>query len=108
MIPGRTLKAVTQKVLTDQLIGSPICILLFFLTISVLEGETWEKTRHELLVKGKKMYLAEWIVWPPAQFFGFYVVPSRYRVTYLNIVSLGYDVYASSIRYQKEESVETK
>jgi hypothetical protein len=28
---------------------------------------------------GGRLYLAEWIIWPPAQFFNFYFLPTRLK-----------------------------
>ena len=46
------------------------------------------------------MYMVEWVVWPPAQFFNFYILPTRFRVLYDNVISLGYDMYTSHVKYR--------
>ncbi len=45
------------------------------------------------------MYLAEWVIWPPAQFVNFWLLPTRFRVLFDNAVSLGYDVYTSHVKH---------
>ena len=49
---------------------------------------------------GGRRYLAEWVIWPPAQFVNFYFLPTRFRVLYDNIISLVYDTYTSHVKYQ--------
>ena len=47
---------------------------------------------------GTKLYIAEWVIWPPAQFVNFYFLPTRYRVLYDNTISLLYDTYTSHVQ----------
>ncbi|XP_017841540.2 mpv17-like protein 2 [Drosophila busckii] len=101
--PKRTLGVVVRKILLDQLICSPFYISVFFLTMGVLENQSWEEMREEIYDKAATLYLAEWTVWPLAQFINFFLIAPRYRVFYDNIVSLGYDVFTSRVRYRKKE-----
>lgn len=50
------LKNVTIKILLDQLIMSPVCILQFIYCCNLLEGENLQKTKHEILTKGIFIY----------------------------------------------------
>ncbi|CAL7935625.1 unnamed protein product [Xylocopa violacea] len=98
-LPGRTIHIVLKKVVLDQLICSPLYITMFFLTLGILEGSSWPKLKEEIIKKAHKLYLAEWIVWPPAQVFNFYFLPTKYRVLYDSTISLGYDIYTSHIKH---------
>ncbi|XP_043492279.1 mpv17-like protein 2 [Polistes fuscatus] len=102
-LSGRTSKIVLKKVIIDQLIGSPLCIGMFFLTTGLLEKSNLSELKHEIVNKAHKLYVAEWIIWPPAQIINFYFLPTKYRVLYDNTVSLGYDVYTSQVKYDKNE-----
>ncbi|XP_053685939.1 mpv17-like protein 2 [Sabethes cyaneus] len=95
--PGRTLKIILKKVLIDQTVASPIVIFLFFTTLGVLRKASVEETISEMKDKFARLYAAEWVVWPPAQLFNFYLLPTKYRVLYDNTISLGYDVYTSYV-----------
>lgn len=96
--PERTLKIVLKKVAIDQLVCSPLYITVFFATTCALEKTTFEEFKQEVIHKGWRLYLAEWIIWPPAQVFNFYILPPRFRVLYDNIISLGYDIYTSYVK----------
>ncbi|XP_055912206.1 mpv17-like protein 2 [Eupeodes corollae] len=96
-MPGRGLRTVVQKIALDQFICSPVYISAFFVTLGVLEKKTRQEVWEEMKEKAWKLYAAEWAIWPPAQFVNFYWLPTKYRVFYDNIISLGYDIYASQV-----------
>ncbi|XP_043796031.1 mpv17-like protein 2 [Apis laboriosa] len=98
-LPGRTINIVLKKVFIDQLVCSPLCITMFFLTLGLLEKSNWSDLKNEIIKKAYRLYIAEWIIWPPAQIFNFYFLPSKYRVLYDNTISLGYDVYTSHVKH---------
>lgn len=98
-LPGRTIDIVLKKVVIDQLVCSPLCISMFFLTLGILENSSLAELKAEIINKAYKLYVAEWIVWPPAQIFNFCFLPTRYRVLYDNTISLGYDVYTSHVKH---------
>ncbi|KAH3772575.1 mpv17-like protein 2 [Dreissena polymorpha] len=97
--PGRTIGIVMKKLVVDQFVCSPIAISSFLLLTSFLEGKTAPQIKQELIEKGKTLYTAEWIVWPPAQIINFYFLPTRYRVLFDNSVSFGFDWYFSFVKY---------
>lgn len=100
-MPGRTIKTVIKKVVIDQLICSPFCIASLFLTLGYLEKSNFNDIKREIKHKAMTLYVAEWVVWPPAQIINFYILPNRYRVLYDNTISLGYDIYTSQIKHKK-------
>ncbi|KAK0172835.1 hypothetical protein PV328_006104 [Microctonus aethiopoides] len=100
-LPGKTIGTVLKKVIFDQLICSPLYIGIFFLTLGVLENKNWAEVKVEIKDKAHKLYIAEWIVWPPAQIINFYFLPTRFRVLYDNTISLGYDFYTSHVKYNR-------
>lgn len=98
-LPGRTLKVVIKKLLVDQLLFSPVCLTVFFLSLGVFRGGNWEEFFTNLHHKGWRLYAAEWLVWPPAQIINFYLLPTKYRVLYDNTISLLFDIYTSRVCY---------
>lgn len=101
-LPGRALKIVLSKILIDQLIFSPVYISVFFLTSGLLEAAPLDRIGRELIRKGRQLYVAEWVVWTPAQFINFTFLPSKYRVLYDNTISLGCDIYTSYVKHESE------
>ncbi|KAG5872658.1 hypothetical protein JTB14_029699 [Gonioctena quinquepunctata] len=102
ILPGFTIKIVLRKIMVDQFVGSPLCISTFFLTMGVLEGTGKEVFIKEVKEKAWKLYAAEWVIWPPAQFVNFYLLPNRFRVLFDNSISLGYDIFTSRVKHANE------
>ncbi|CAB4055088.1 MPV17 [Lepeophtheirus salmonis] len=73
----------------------PILILTCLSVAGLIERKKLDSFWSHISEKGVKLYIAEWFVWPPAQFVNFYFLPTRYRVAYDNLISLGYttDIY---------------
>lgn len=99
-LPGYTIRIVLKKIVVDQLIGSPLYITTFFSTLALVEGASKDEYIKEMKNKFWKLYAAEWMLWPPAQFINFYFLPTKYRVLFDNSVSLVYDVFTSHIKYE--------
>lgn len=108
-IPGHTFQVALKKLLVDQLLFSPVCLTVFFLSLGLFKGGDWEEFFSDLRQKGWRLYAAEWLVWPPAQLVNFYLLPTRFRVLFDNTVSLLFDVYTSHIcydaKFEEEENV---
>ncbi len=86
-----------KKIFLCQLVHSPICIFVFFMTLGFLNNWNRSEILKNTLEKGRKLYQAEWMIWPPALVFSFYFLSTRYRVLYDSLISLGFDVYNSFI-----------
>jgi len=100
VFPGRGIKVVVQKIAWDQVLFSPICIIACLVVAGRLEQQSASNLASTTLQLGGRLYLAEWVIWPPAQFVNFYFLPTKFRVLYDNIISLVYDTYTSHIKYQ--------
>ncbi|EDW79347.1 uncharacterized protein Dwil_GK19153 [Drosophila willistoni] len=99
--PKRTIGVVVRKILLDQFVCSPFFLVVFFVTMGVLEKKNWAELKEEIGDKAFILYKAEWTVWPLAQLFNFFFIKPKYRVLYDNSISLGYDVYISKVKYSK-------
>ncbi|KAF2905222.1 hypothetical protein ILUMI_00946 [Ignelater luminosus] len=101
-LPGRSISVLVKKVFIDQVICSPLCISVFLVTVAYLEGSTMKQFIEDLKRKGWRLYCADWVVWPPAQFINFYFIAPKYRVLYDSTISLGYDIYTSYVNHDKD------
>lgn len=98
-VPGASIRIAFKKMVLDQIFCSPICISSIFVTLGLLERKKPSEVYEEISEKFYMLYVAEWVVWPPAQFINFYLIPLPYRVLFDSVISLGYDVYTSYVRY---------
>jgi len=107
-IPGKSIGIITRKILYDQVLFSPFLIVACLAVAGVIEASSRQDIVKDIKEKGARLYLAEWFIWPPAQFVNFYFLPTRFRVIYDNIISLGYDMYTSHVKHEKTAQPETE
>uniref|UniRef100_A0A1B6DMH6 Mpv17-like protein 2 n=1 Tax=Clastoptera arizonana TaxID=38151 RepID=A0A1B6DMH6_9HEMI len=107
IIPHRTLLSVSKKIILDQLIASPVCIVIFFYGLGLLEKKNFVATQNELKGKFFSVYMVDWIVWPPTQYVNFAYLSPRYRVVYINFITMLYDIFLSYIKY-KDNNLQDK
>ncbi|KAJ8910514.1 hypothetical protein NQ315_002456 [Exocentrus adspersus] len=106
VLPARNVVTVMKKILIDQFIMGPICIVAFFYSMSALEMKPMVKWNEEVKNKFVEVYVMDWCVWPPTQFINFYYVPVKYQVFYINFITMLYNVFLSYIKH-REEAQET-
>lgn len=104
VFPIVTFQSTITKVLYDQLVLSPIIIAQFFFTAGWLYGKANAESWQELKSKFITVYKIDWCVWPGAQFLNFYYVQPKYRVLYVNFVTVLYDIFLAYVKHDEHLS----
>ncbi|CUM63522.1 uncharacterized protein PRCAT00001099001 [Priceomyces carsonii] len=87
---------VLRKVLTDQLLYSPISLFCFFTYgTMVLEYGSWNDAKVKMSKIYLKTLMANFTVWFPVQFINFLIVPRNYQVPFSSSISVLWNCYLS-------------
>nr|XP_020473330.1 mpv17-like protein [Monopterus albus] len=100
MLPGGGVKAVTGKVVVDQLIAGPLTISAFYIGLSLLENkedllETWRQ-------KFWTSYKAGVIFWSTMQAVNFALVPPVARTAFVGGIALTFTIFLCHFRQQHD------
>lgn len=105
--PGNSKMTVLKKLALEQALVSPSLLLGFFIGMGTLEGKSLKLCIDEIKEKFVFVYLVDCLFWPPVQAVNFYFLPSRYRVLYVSLALLIWNVFLSYIKH-KDANVPNK
>jgi len=94
------------KVGVDQLVFAPfIGIPLYYSVMSVLEfhDNPLQVAREKLHAHWFNTLKTNWVVWPTFQLFNFALIPVQFRLLVVNIFSIGWNCYLSSVLNHKHD-----
>jgi len=104
-LPGRAFRTIGKKILVDQLVACPMFSVQFFMGMAFLEGKTLPECWGEFKKKFPTVYLVDWLCWPPCQFINFYLIPNKYRVLYVNSVTVIWNVFLSYMKHYDQHEM---
>lgn len=78
----------------DQLIFTPIGIVLFYSVFKTLEGRPWS-IQSTIREKFFPTLFAGYAVWPIAHIINFRFIPTQQRVLYINVITVSQAVMTS-------------
>lgn len=91
-----TIVSVLERVLTDQLIYSPISLACFFTySTFVIDGGDWNDAKSKL----RRLYLStlafNFCLWFPVQFINFLVMPKKFQVPFSSAIGVLWNCFLS-------------
>ncbi|KAJ8731959.1 hypothetical protein PYW08_014689 [Mythimna loreyi] len=103
ILPKADLKTVAKKILCDQAFASPLTILCFFYAMGGLEQKSFIEITSEVQKKFLYAYTGDCMYWPPVQFVNFYFLPTQYRVVYINVATMIFNIFLSFVKHYDQE-----
>lgn len=94
-VGSKGVEVVTKKILLDMFVFAPSSNMLFFTVMKVLEGRSVGDAFDFAVEKIPKTMVANYKVWPFANILTHGVVPLRYRILFINCVSMGWSTFLS-------------
>ncbi|XP_033216918.1 mpv17-like protein 2 [Belonocnema kinseyi] len=101
-LPGTKALSVLKKTFADQMLSSPTCIAIFFFGHGFLERRNLKEINEEVQHKFLHTWKVDWCFFPPAQMVNFLYVPVQYRVLYINMMTMLFDIFLSYVKYEAE------
>jgi len=98
-----SLPSLAKRVAADQLIMAPIGLTWFISSIGFMEGKSANQVGHKFQDMFVPAILANWKVWPFAQFVNFRFMPLPYRVPFQSTCGVFWTVYLSLLNSKEEK-----
>eukprot|EP00871_Galdieria_phlegrea_P003685 jgi/Galph1/4317/GphlegSOOS_G3016.1 len=89
------------SVLFDQCFMTPLYTVLFFIYDAAASGKSLRMGFQRAKTSSASVIWKTWIFWYPAQFINLRWIPVDVRVLYISLVSIGWNVYFSSVTKQQ-------
>jgi len=103
--PGTGKVTIVKKIFIDQIVTSPCFSLQFFIGMSLLEGKSWKESWGEFVKKFPMVFIFDCVLWPPFQVVNFYYLPPHYRLLYVNVVTVIWNVFLSYMKHYDAEHI---
>jgi len=100
--------ALSKRVVVDQLVMAPVGLSIFLGSMGVMEGRDPEHIRARFKDIYQPALLANWKIWPAAQFINFRFMPLPYRVPFQQSCGVFWTLYLSLLNFAESEKQDTE
>jgi protein Mpv17 len=96
-IKGTDAVSVATKVAIDQILWCPVFMTVFFTYLGLVNGDSLSTISTKLKNDLLSACQGSWKVWPIVHSLSFKLVPSKYRMLFLNGVQVAFNMFLSLI-----------
>lgn len=89
------------KVFGDTFVFGPVCLWLFFVSVSIMEGIEWNKISRKLWRDFVPTYIVDYSMWPIVQGLNFHFVPVRHQLLVVNFMCYFDDIFLSYVQHNE-------
>jgi len=101
-IPGSSFVSAVKKVFFDQTVLSVFIDTTFLFGMTFLKGEGVKASWLNVKERFPMVYMYDNLLWPPVQLVNFTMVPTKYRVLYVNMGNLVWNTILSFFQHRHE------
>eukprot|EP00730_Choanoeca_flexa_P000921 TRINITY_DN10399_c1_g1_i2.p1 TRINITY_DN10399_c1_g1~~TRINITY_DN10399_c1_g1_i2.p1 ORF type:complete len:200 (+),score=21.95 TRINITY_DN10399_c1_g1_i2:73-672(+) len=94
---GSTLRLALIKATTDQVISMPIILFGMLFYASYMNSHDYKQALQQAKKNHLETCTGAAMTWMPALTFAFAVIPSRYRLLFINFVQIGFGIFVSKM-----------
>ncbi|KAI9993865.1 hypothetical protein PInf_016386 [Phytophthora infestans] len=105
VILGTGKLVIAKKVVADMLVIAPGTSLAFFTVTKSMEGKSVSEAFEVAKLKLPPTLLADYMLWPAANFFIFGLLPLHYRTPLTHCVSLVWSTFLSGVASNETETL---
>mmetsp|Transcript_55275 Transcript_55275/g.160133 ORF Transcript_55275/g.160133 Transcript_55275/m.160133 type:complete len:187 (-) Transcript_55275:391-951(-) len=106
LAPGIEIPQVIKRVILDQFTWTPIFTAIWLSSLWYLEGTSTTEISTTLQREYMGIMYANWLLWIPAQFANFRLIPLKFQVLFVNMVELAWNAFLSFTATGKGEDEE--
>jgi hypothetical protein len=93
------LSMITTKVCGDTFVFGPVCLWMFFVSVSIMEGTPWDRIEKKLRRDFVPTYIVDYSMWPIVQGLNFRYVPVQHQLLVVNLMCYFDDIFLSYVQH---------
>ncbi|UYV79490.1 MPV17L2 [Cordylochernes scorpioides] len=94
--PGANTGSVVRKLGAEMALGPPL-VLGTFITVGYFKDQTLRQSFQDFKDNLVMVLAMDWAFYVPMQTLNFYLVPPSYRLLYVSVINLAYDMFLSYV-----------
>ncbi|KAK9512907.1 hypothetical protein O3M35_001218 [Rhynocoris fuscipes] len=97
--PQNNLSSAMAKAIVEQVTYTPFAMVSFYFGMTLLEGKSIERAKHEVADKFIPTYKIGVCVWPVLQTINYTLIPEKNRVPFVSLCSLFWSIFLAYMKH---------